>query len=671
MLGYGSFESLPEFLVRTDQNRSHVTVIAFAARELKSSVGTYFGLPGYRATSPRYVANEPRAVHYTVVVSCGALLAISLWLGAQNIQVASVATGISAPTDIQSAGDGSGRLFLVQQNGLIRILRNGVVSASPFLDISSKTRTGGELGLLGLAFPPGFAQKQRFYVDYTDLQGNTVIAQYRMTANPDVADANSEIALLNITQPFANHKGGQLRFGPDGYLYIGMGDGGSGGDPFGNGQNLGTLLGKLLRIDVESDSGHVRIPGDNPFLNRAGARPEIWAFGMRNPWRFSFDSANNALWIADVGQDRYEEIDLQPASSHGGENYGWNLMEGLHCYTAGCNPQGLVLPIAEYPHGPECSVTGGFVYRGRVSPGLRGLYLYGDYCSGKIWGLERQGTAWTNHLLLASGFSITTFGQDDAGELYVANTGSGAIYHINGGHAPRLNSANAVNAASFAPGLVAGSLATVFVAGVRDDAGITGAESIPLPLSLGDDVSVVLNGVPAPLHAVANVNGQEQVNFQVPFGLTGATVSLVVRRAGLSSDPADVPLLDLQPAIYTTDGTQAVVVRDFDYSLVTSARPVEPNEYVFLYASGLGSVTNPPAAGSASPSELPLSSALAHVGVKVAGQTADVQFAGLAPGLVGVYQVNFRVPANVPSGSQTLVLMADAISSPETRVSVR
>ena len=391
-------------------------------------------------------------------------------LAGQDIRLALVASGVAAPTDIQNAGDGSGRLFFVQQNGLIRVFRDGMLAAQPFLDIRGKTRLDGERGLLGLAFPPGFDRKQRFYVDYTDLNGDTVIAQYRVTANPDLADAASETVLLNIKQPFPNHNGGQLRFGPDGYLYIGMGDGGSGGDPMRNGQNLGALLGKLLRIDVESDPGRVRIPPDNPFVNRAGARPEIWAIGMRNPWRFTFDRANGDLWIADVGQETYEEVDFQPAASQGGENYGWNLMEGKHCYQDGCSQQGLILPVFEYTHAENnCSIIGGFVYRGRVSPGMRGLYLYGDLCSGRIWGLERQGTEWVNRLLLSSGFSITTFGEDESGEMYVANANNGSIHRISGSTAPRVLARGLVNAASFVEGLAPGSAASAFTAGVLDD----------------------------------------------------------------------------------------------------------------------------------------------------------------------------------------------------------
>jgi uncharacterized protein (TIGR03437 family) len=589
---------------------------------------------------------------------------------AQEIQTVQVASGISAPTDIQNAGDGSGRLFFVQQDGIVRLFRNGAVAAQPFLDIRSKTRAGGEQGLLGLAFPPGFAQKQRFYVNYTDLKGDTVIAQYRVTASPDVADSASETVLLRIQQPFANHNGGQLRFGPDGYLYIGMGDGGSGGDPQNNGQSLGTLLGKLLRIDVESDPGLIRIPPDNPFLNRAGARAEIWAYGLRNPWRFSFDRATGDLFIADVGQGAWEEVDFQPAASRGGENYGWNRMEGTHCYQAGCSTQGLLLPVVEYSHSEGCSVTGGFVYRGTAWPGLRGVYLYGDYCSGRIWGLERQGTQWTNRLLLASGFTITTFGEDEAGELYVANVASGTIYRITGSRAPRFSSAGVVNPASYAPGIVPGSFAAAFAMGVMDTAGILGADRLPLSTSLGG-VSVTVDGIAAPVLAVANTGGVEQVNFQVPFEAEGRpAASVVVSRDGAASIPTRVAVLELQPAVYTTDGTQAVVVHNADYTLVTAARPLVRGEYAFLYASGLGRVTNQPAAGAAAP-VAPPASALADTGVTLAGLACEVQYGGLAPALAGVYQVNFRVPLNAPGGLQELTLTAGTATAPVVKVPVR
>jgi uncharacterized protein (TIGR03437 family) len=577
-------------------------------------------------------------------------LLLTACLGAQEIRTVQVASGLTAITDIQHAGDGSGRLFLVQQNGLIRILKGGALLSTPFLDLRTIVSTGSERGLLGLAFPPDFAQKQRFYVDYTDVNGNTAIAQYRMTVNADVADGASGIVLLRVTQPFSNHNGGQIRFGPDGYLYVALGDGGSGGDPQGNAQNLGSLLGKLLRIDVDSAPGQLRIPSTNPFVNTAGARGEIWAYGLRNPWRFSFDRATGDLWIGDVGQDTYEEIDLQPAISPGGENYGWNRTEGLHCYTAGCSTMGLTPPVFEYPHtAGACSITGGFRYRGNLSPGLRGTYVYGDYCNGRIWGLEWNGSAWSNRLLLASGFLITTFGQDDEGEVYVADANTGTMRRIEGSTAPRFSAAAVTNAASFVPGIVAGSFVTAFAAGVRDTPGSSVAAQLPLPSSLGG-VTVTVAGIGAPVYAVSNVGGTEQVSFQVPWGIAGRTsAAVVITRDGNASAAVDVPVLPAQPGVYASGG-QAIVVRAADYALRAPR-----GDYVFVYASGLGQVLNQPADGAAAPSS-PLAGTTAAPTVRLAGVACELQFAGLAPGFAGVYQVNFHIPAGVPVGLQDLTI---------------
>jgi glucose/arabinose dehydrogenase len=315
-----------------------------------------------------------------------------------NISLVLTAGGFAQPIGIAHAGDGSGRLFIVEQGGLVKIIKNGTVVATPFLNVSSLLKSSaGEQGLLGIAFPRGYGPgKNYLYTNYTGTQGigDTVIARFQTTVDPDVADSTSGQTLLTVIQPFANHNGGQLAFGPDGYLYIGMGDGGSGGDPFNNAQNPLSLLGKVLRIDVESQSGAYSIPSSNPFAGNAAYRPEIWALGLRNPWRFSFDRGTGDLFIADVGQNLYEEVNAQSAASGGGENYGWNIMEGLHCYaTTTCDRTGLTLPVAEYGHSlmGDCSITGGFVYRGGEFPVLQGVYLYGDYCSGRIWGLRRAG----------------------------------------------------------------------------------------------------------------------------------------------------------------------------------------------------------------------------------------------------------------------------------------
>ncbi len=374
-----------------------------------------------------------------------------------QIQLTNVTGGLSSPVAITHAGDGSGRLFVVEQAGRIQIVKNGVLQTGSFLDIQNQVLFNGEQGLLGLAFPPGYAGKGYFYVYYTNKDGDNEVARFHLTGSPDQADPGSEERILLLNHPsYSNHNGGQLAFGSDGYLYIGTGDGGGGGDPQHNAQNLGALLGKILRIDVEFSQPNpvagpykiyiplalanrgrppYLIPVSNPYANTPGARGEIWAFGARNPWRFSFDRQTSDLYIADVGQDQYEEVDFQPASSLGGENYGWNIMEGMHCYGASsCNQAGLVLPVLEYAHGPGesngCSITGGYVYRGPGNPGMQGFYFYGDYCSGRIWAGIRDGGTWQSHELLDTAHSISTFGEDQDGNLYLADRGAGVIYQI-------------------------------------------------------------------------------------------------------------------------------------------------------------------------------------------------------------------------------------------------
>jgi glucose/arabinose dehydrogenase len=340
--------------------------------------------------------------------------------------------GLTDLVQVTNAGDGTGRLFIVQQTGYVRIAVGGVLQATPFLDIHTLIVAGGEQGLLSIAFPPNYSQKGYFYVDYTRAaDGATVVSRIPLSVDPNVANPAGEQVLLVIPQPYANHNGGQLVFGPDdGYLYIGMGDGGSGGDPGNRAQNPLSLLGKILRLDVESGASPYAIPASNPFVGNPSWLPEIWALGVRNPWRFSFDRLTADLYIADVGQNLYEEVDVQPAGSPGGQNYGWRIMEGLHCYNPNpCDSTGLTLPVAEYNHGVGCSITGGFVYRGVLSPGLSGIYFYGDYCSGIIWGLRQTTGQWETHLFLDTTLNITCFGEDEAGEVYVGDY-AGGIYRL-------------------------------------------------------------------------------------------------------------------------------------------------------------------------------------------------------------------------------------------------
>ena len=328
-----------------------------------------------------------------------------------------IVSGLDRPVAVQSAHDGSGRLFIIEKYGAIRIFKDGQLYSQPFLSIDDRVNDdSNEMGLLGLAFDPNYASNGYFYVNYTGNGGHTRISRFQ--ANGDVADPNSENVLMIVRQPFPNHNGGAVVFGPDGYLYLGLGDGGAAGDPFKNGQDTSSLLGKILRIDVNNGDPYA-IPADNPFGN------EVWAYGLRNPWRFSFDRVTGDLWIGDVGQNAYEEIDFLPAGSPGGANFGWSVMEGNHGYDGEPQP-GFLLPAAEYSHDFGCSVTGGYVYRGSL-PEWNGIYLYGDYCSGKIWGLILSNGQWQFQVMFEAGVTITSFGEDEAGELYFSSD-NGSVY---------------------------------------------------------------------------------------------------------------------------------------------------------------------------------------------------------------------------------------------------
>ncbi len=331
--------------------------------------------------------------------------------------------------DIKHANDGSNRLFLAGQRGLIRIYRNGEILEQPFLDIAGLVNSGAnEQGLLSIAFPPGRGPKSHFYVYYTGADDATYISRYRITADPNVADPLSEERILRVGQPFENHNGGRLEFGPDGFLYLGYGDGGGANDPENNAQNTGTLLGKIIRIDVESGETPYSIPTDNPFVGDSAIRDEIWAVGVRNPWRIAFDRQTGDLFIADVGQSAREEINVQPAASSGGENYGWPAMEGNLC-NGDCS--GFVAPVWEYDHQQGCSITGGHIYRGSVYPDLNGAYLYGDFCSRTIWSLRQVSGEWQNQEVATAPVGITTFGEDEAGNLYAGLFGG--LYLISDG----------------------------------------------------------------------------------------------------------------------------------------------------------------------------------------------------------------------------------------------
>jgi glucose/arabinose dehydrogenase len=344
-----------------------------------------------------------------------------------------VGEGLQQPLFVASPADPR-RLFVLEQPGRVRLLLDGELLPQPFLDLTDRVSCCGERGLLGLAFHPGYSGNGRFFVNYTDSNGDTVVAEYaRSAGDPARADPAAIRILLQIDQPFPNHNGGMLAFGPDGFLYIGTGDGGAGGDPLNHAQNLSSKLGKLLRIDVD------RHP-EPPPGNLAGADPDVWAYGLRNPWRFSFDRATGDLYIGDVGQNRFEEVSVA-GSGEGSGNYGWPIMEGLHCFrpNSGCDEAGLILPAVEYPLNPECSVIGGYVYRGGAIPGLVGRYLYGDHCSNRIWSFRWRDDEPVEHIELTEDLDardllagLSSFGEDAAGELYVTSLG-GRVYRVDPG----------------------------------------------------------------------------------------------------------------------------------------------------------------------------------------------------------------------------------------------
>ena len=353
--------------------------------------------------------------------------------GPVPVALQQMASGLAFPLYL-TAPAGDPRLFIVEKGGTIRIVQNGALLPTPFLDFSAKVSTGGEQGLLGLAFDPQYASTGRFVVHYTDLAGDTRVSQLRVSPDPNVADPASELAILGVDQPFANHNGGQVLYGPDGYLYVMLGDGGSAGDPGDRGQSLADLLGSILRIQPLEGGGYA-VPPDNPFVGMPDVRPEIWSYGLRNPWRVDLDPGTGDLYVADVGQGKWEEVSVSTAAAGVGRgvNFGWRMMEGPECFNPSpCNQSGLELPVVSYDHGQGCSITGGFVYRGSAIPALQGHYFYSDFCAGFVRSFRLQDGAAADQFrwpTLAPGANIPGFGRDAAGELYILAT-NGIVYRI-------------------------------------------------------------------------------------------------------------------------------------------------------------------------------------------------------------------------------------------------
>ncbi len=585
-------------------------------------------------------------------------------------------SGFSSPVSIKHAGDGSGRLFVTEQRGTVRIIRNGALEPTPFLDIRGRVQSGGERGLLDVAFHPRFESNGFFWVNYTDAAGRTVISRFSMTGSPDQADPGSETVFLRIDQPFSNHNGGQIEFGPDGYLYIATGDGGSGGDPGNRAQNLSSLLGKILRVDVDQGAP-ARVPPDNPFVG-AGAG-EIWVYGLRNPWRFSFDRLTGDLFIGDVGQNRIEEISFQSAGSAGGENYGWRRMEGSSCFnpSSNCNDGSLVEPILEYRQGACGSVTGGYRYRGAAHPGLQGVYLFADFCEGDLYAGLESGGRWTRLGPRSLGFGVSTFGEDESGELYLANYGGGTIHRVGlplG--APRISAGGVVSAASFAAGdgLAPGSIVSVF--GQSLAASQEAATGVPLPTELAG-AGFSIGGQAAPVFFVS----PGQANLQLPWEVEGrARVDVIARAGDLLSAPVSASVAAFSPGVFTLDqsgsGQAAVLVAGSGATPAAprgsypNARPARIGETLEIFAAGLGAVTNRPASGAPSPAA-PLAQTVETPTVIVDVEPARVVFSGLAPGFVGLYQVNAELVGDFPSGDAVpLRLTIGGVESNQTTIAI-
>jgi len=564
-------------------------------------------------------------------------------------------------------------MFVVEQAGRIRILSAGAILPAPYLDIRDRVRLGDELGLLGLAFHPRYPTNGRFFVNYTrnGPEGlETVIAEYAVSpTDPNLALRDSERILLRFRQPFVNHNGGMLAFGPDGFLYIGTGDGGSGGDPQGNGQNVETFLGKILRIDVDSGAPYSS-PPDNPFVGQRG-HDEIWAYGLRNPWRFSFDRATGRLFAGDVGQVTREEIDIITR----GRNYGWNIMEGTLCFlpSVNCNRTGLTLPIHDYGRSLGSSVTGGYVYRGRAAPSLTGKYIFGDFGSGRLFALtEISGGQWEAEELLATGFNISSFGEDSSGELYVLDYG-GSVRQIlesrdTGTPEPRLNSGGVVNAASLLPDPIApGMIVTLFGVSIGPAEGAAG--QVDSSGRVGNSLSqtqVFFDGIPAPLYFVRG----DRIHAQVPYGLAGKTsAELQVQYQGGRSSGVKVSVAESAPGIFTlAGGTGPGVILNQNGAqngtLNSAANPAPRSSVVVLYATGEGQTA--PEGTDGRLAQEPFASPVLPVSVTIGGWPAEVLVVRTAAGFAGMLQVEVRVPAEAaPGAAVPVVLTVGAKSSQE------
>ncbi len=599
---------------------------------------------------------------------CAALLA-SGGSAEAAIELRTVARGLSSPIGIVSARDGSGRLFILEQGGRIRVVAGGILVNTPFLDITDRVISGGELGLLGLAFHPDYRSNGRFFVNYTHRGASgleTVVAEYSVSpANANLALKDSEKIVLSFAQPFDNHNGGGMVFGPDGFLYIATGDGGAGGDPFGNGQNLAMLLGKMLRIDVDSAKPYA-IPPDNPFV-ATQFRGEIWAYGFRNPWRFSFDRLTGQLYVGDVGQDLWEEID----NIVKGGNYGWNRMEGNHCYatSSDCDKTGLILPVYEYGHDVGSSVIGGYFYRGKAVSSLSGKYLFGDFGSGRIWAMTSAGSFVSVEELLNTGLFLSSFGEDEDGELYVAELGGTVRQIIGAGAAqPSIIPNGVVNAASFHSQSVApGEIVTILGTGIGPEQATGGRlNASGLVDNFVANTRVLFDGIAAPLFYVQ----ASQINAQAPYEIAGkTTTAMQVEYNGVRTAPVTLPVGATSPGLFAVSGGigQGAILNQ-DSAVNSPSNPAARGSVVVLYATGEGQTDPPGVTGKLSASPYPTPVQL--VSVAIGGLRAEVLFAGSAPGYAGLLQINARVPAAIAPGNNVPVVLTIGNQTSQTGITM-
>lgn len=596
------------------------------------------------------------------------LFAACVYAQNPNIQLQQVATGFASPVLVTNARDGSNRLFIVEQTGRIRVLQPDATTATEFLNLTTKLVPGGERGLLGLAFHPNYQTNRKFYVNYTRLlDGATVVSEFQASAsNRNVADTTERI-LLTIAQPFTNHNGGMIEFGPDGYLYIGMGDGGGMNDPGNRAQNREDLLGKFLRIDVNRTEGALPYgtPPDNPFAGATPGRDEIFAYGLRNPWRWSFDRLSGQLYAGDVGQGAREWVHVIEK----GKNYGWATWEGTRCNTSkppgspDCTALPLITPFLEYTHtAGRCSITGGYVYRGARFTFAQGTYLYGDYCTGEIW----QFANGQSSLLLDSPLALSAFGEDEGGELYACGLTNGVIYRLTNTTSPR--ALGTVSSASYDTSLAPASIAATFGTGLAN--GEYAAPSLPLPTNLGGTTVTVRDSQGVERLAPLFYAGPLQINFQVPPLTAPGYAAAIVKINDTVVSSGALKVAAFAPGIFTAAASgsgvaagrvQRVRNGNSTYEEMVERDPADsskwrsiaidlapPTDAVFLLLFGTG------LRGRSEP---------LNASVSIGGMVLPVDFVGAQPEFVGLDQVNIRLPQSLQGkGEVDVILTVDGVT---------